>query len=244
MWTRGIFTPIFAGLMVAGVACNDAKDAEKRAEAAQAKAMELAAQAQEAAKKAQEAAAAAHAAAGEAADEAGGAEDAPKNLQDAVARMEQAMKAQIGTGVEPVDFRALKDLLPESAGGLKRTKASGNKSGMAGVKISMAEGRYEGEGGASMTLKVVDMGSMKGFAAMAATSWAAVEIDQESDEGYEKTTKFEGYRAYEKAQGDRTELKVVVGDRFMVEANGRQVKMDALKAAAKALDLPKLAELK
>ena len=239
-----VLTSILAGLMVTGVACKDAKDAQQQAEAALAEALELAAQAQEAAKAAQEAAAKAHAEAGEADVPAGGDEDAPKNLQDAVARMEKAMKAQIGPGVEPVDFRTLKDLLPESAGGLKRAKASGQKTGVGGMKVSTAEGRYEGEGGARLELKLVDMGSMKGFAAMAAASWAAVEIDQESDDGYEKTTQFAGYRAYEKVRGERAELKLIVADRFLVEANGRNVKMDSVKAVVEAMALGKLAELK
>ncbi|MCB9646269.1 MAG: hypothetical protein H6730_06680 [Deltaproteobacteria bacterium] len=229
-----------SGVLVLGAAgCKDEqKAAEEQAKQAQARALELAAQAEAAAEQAREAAAKAHAEAGEA------AEDAPQNVQDALARMQDAMKAKIVTNVEPVDFRKLKERMPESVEGLKRTKAEGQKTNAVGMKVSMADARYEGEGGARLDLKVVDMGSMRGFAAMAATGWAAVEIDKETDDGYEKTTTFEGNRAMEKVTGDRAELKVIVANRFMVEATADKVKMDTVKAVVKGLDLATLAELK
>jgi len=112
--------------------------------------------------------------------------------------------------------------------------------------MSNAEGRYSNEQGASMTLKISDIGSMTGLAGMAAYAWAATDIERESDQGYEKTSTFNGFKSHEKwnKSSKSGDISVLVGGRFVAEASGYNVEMDNLKDALSKLDLKKLESMK
>lgn len=166
----------------------------------------------------------------------------------AVAAMSSAMgTATTGAAkVETVDFRELKGMLPATLGGLKRTEANGEKNSAMGITVSTAEGRYSSGDDKSISLKLADIGNVNGIAGMAAYAWATHEIDRESDNAYEKTTTYKGYKALEKynKQNKSGEFSVLVGGRFVVGADGNNVSMDALKAAVGSVDLRKLEGMK
>jgi hypothetical protein len=170
------------------------------------------------------------------------------NMGDAMAAMGAAMSGAVNAGkkVETVNYQELKALLPESLPGMKRTDATGEKSSAMGMQISNAEGRYSSDDGNSATIKITDIGSMTGLAGMTAYAWAKVDVDRESDTGYEKTTTFNGYKAHEKydKQNKSGEISVLVGDRFVVEVDGRGVDMDAIKSNLGKVDLGKLNSMK
>ena len=174
--------------------------------------------------------------------------NAGANLGDAMAAMGAAVSGAANSGkkVETVDFKELKALLPESLSGMKRTEASGEKTAAMGMQISNAEGRYSADNGGSMTVKITDIGSMTGLAGMATYAWARVEVDRESDNGYEKTSTIGGYRSHEKYDKSNKsgEISVLVGDRFVVEVDGNNVDMDTIKGALSKVDLGKLNSMK
>ena len=152
-----------------------------------------------------------------------------------------------GTASDAVDFRVLKELLPDEINGMPRTSSDGEKNSAMGFTMSRAEARYETQGtNSSIKIQISDVGAMTGAAAMATYAWASVEVDRENQTGYEKTTTIKGYRGYEKfdRQTNYGELSLMVGGRFMVELEGNEVGMDALKAALDKLDLGKLAGMK
>jgi hypothetical protein len=173
-----------------------------------------------------------------------------KTAQAGAANLAQAMQMLAGQNgaqrVEPVNFRELKALLPEALLGYKRTEAKGEKAGAMGVVVSQASADYDGEGGARIDIKLVDVGNLAGPLALGMAGWASVEIDRETETGYEKSTVLGGNKAFEKydTKSKRGEVKVLVGNRFIVEVRGRNVSIDDLKAAAGKLDLGKLATLK
>lgn len=172
------------------------------------------------------------------------ADKSAENLGDAMKQLGQALsQVNNGEAIEPVDFRQLKELLPSSVGGLKRTKASGEKTSAMGVKASHARGEYQNDDGANIDIEITDMGNMKGIAALATQSWLAVEIDNESDNGYEKTTKINGYKAFESWNGNDQsgEIEIIVKERFIVKISGYSVPMDKIKSAANGVDLNQLA---
>lgn len=203
-------------------------------------------------------------------------EDAAKNLNDAGKQMEQAAKQMeaaakqggqgmadamakmgavmggavgdaaksVGAATEPVDFRELKGLLPDGIGSMKRTSAEGEKGGAMGIVVSHAEGRYQGDGG-SVDLKITDPGTLSGFAAMAAM-WMNMDLDKETDTGYEKTGTAGGRRFHEKYDKNSKsgEYTVIVGNRFMVEINGNGVDMPTMKKAIDQINLAKLEAMK
>jgi hypothetical protein len=173
-----------------------------------------------------------------------GAEQGAQNMADALKQMGEA--ASDGKAVEPVNFRDLKALLPEDLPGLKRTDARGEKTSAFGVNVSEAEGRYESEDGKSVEIKIMDFGSMSGFVGMTATAWAFADVDRETDSGYERTTTYNGYKAFEKYDNsDQSgEIQVIVAKRFLVTTQGNNIAMDAIKGALRAVDLGKLASMK
>lgn len=188
--------------------------------------------------------------AGQAADEgAQAARAGGQSAQQAAANLAQAMLGggrAAGPRVEPVNFRELKALLPEELPGYKRTSATGEKSGAMGIVMSQAKADFSGAGGAQIGMKVIDVGNLTGPLALGLAGWASVEIDRETETGYEKSTVLGGNKAFEKydTRSKHGELNVLVGNRFIVEVRGSSVKMDDLKAAAGKLDLAKLATLK
>jgi hypothetical protein len=193
------------------------------------------------------------------------AEETAKRLDEASKQMAEASKngqvnmgaamnalgaamgaANGGKKVETVDYKVLKDMLPESIGNMKRTEATGERTAAMGMQISNAEGRYSSEDGASITVKLTDIGSMTGLAGMAAYAWAATDIDRESDTGYEKTSSFNGFKSHEKwdKNSKSGDVSVLVGSRFVADVSGYNVEMDALKDALNKLDLKKLDGMK
>ena len=190
------------------------------------------------------------------------AEEAARKMADAGKEMEAAMKggaasfadaakkmneAALGAKVvEPVDFRVLKSLLPEGLPGMRRENATAEKTGMMGIQTSVASADYNAESGAHIDIKITDLGSVSGFAAMAAYGWAMADIDRETETGYEKTTTIGGHRAYEKwnSRDKDGDISVIVGNRFLVEVDGSNVQAQDLRAALGRVDLAKLDGMK
>lgn len=152
-----------------------------------------------------------------------------------------------GSKVEAIDFRKLKELLPEELDGMIRTNAKGEKTNAMGVNISQSEGKYETEDGKqNIKISIIDFGSMKGLTGMALFAWTMADIDKETDDGYEKTTEFKGYKAFEKynTTNKSGDLEVLVGERFMVKGEGWGVDMDAIHDALGEIDLGTLEGMK
>jgi len=175
--------------------------------------------------------------------------EAAQKSADAGAQVEAAtamLGAILGGGsaVQPVDPAQLKALLPNAVAGLPRTAIDAEKNGMAGINVSKAEGTYRAGKGETLDLSITDMGGMRGIGLLA--SWATTERDRETQDGYEKTGKVDGRLTHEKLgrNGKNGTYEVIVADRFLVEANGRDVDMKDLKQAVNAVGLNNLEALK
>lgn len=145
-----------------------------------------------------------------------------------------------GEEVEVMNFRDIKETMPKRLLGMDREKHQGETTGAMGFKISQAEARYE-DGDKSIDVMIVDSGNM-GFAKLGTAAWAMVEIDKESDEGYERTLQIDGHKAYEKwnANTGKGELSLFYKERYIVNLEGRGLEMDDLHKALKRLDLDEL----
>ncbi len=162
---------------------------------------------------------------------------------DAVKQMGTALSNSID--VRPVDYRTLKDLLPESIAGLRRKSAEGSRTSLVGIASAKAEATYEDGKGGRIALEIIDVGSLSGVTAMA-FAWVNVEIDKEGEAGYERTTTLGGRKAYERYDAaTRTgALDVIVAGRFIVGAKATGVGMKVFREAVAALDLEKLEALR
>jgi len=157
----------------------------------------------------------------------------------------QAEEMEKNGPVETVDFRTLKELLPADADGLERKEATGEKNGAMGFNISTATGKYgNADDSETVDLSIVDGGGTSMMMGLAA--WSMIEVDKETANGYEKTSKMGDYKTYEKYNStDKDgEIAVLVNNRFIVTAKGRGVEMDKLKAVLDDVNLDKLKDLK
>lgn len=161
-------------------------------------------------------------------------------MQAATKQMEAAAR-QIESGeAGPVtDPNALKGLLPASLAGFTRTEVTTGSGGAAGVQGSQAEGIYT-KGDSRLTLSVTDLGAAGALAGMA----GAFNVQSSSESGgkTEKIGKVDGRLTTETYDRDSQsgDYTVLVGDRFMVAADGSGVSLEELKAAASAVGYARL----
>jgi len=171
-----------------------------------------------------------------------------KSLDDFVDNMKEVQKnMEEGKKYEVVDFRELKELLPESIGDLKRKNAQGEKNSAMGFTISHAEADYSNDDGSqNIDIEITDLTGASGLAGFAAWGWAMADIDKESETGYEKTTKYKGHKAYEKYDNEYQDgsIEVLVSGRYMVSVQGNNVPMDIIKNAMDEIDIGKLEAMK
>lgn len=169
---------------------------------------------------------------------------APQTAADVVQNMaEEAEKLANEEPKEVVDPKLLQELLPADANGLPREKVSGEKTGAMGFQVATAEGKYL-EGDNSIEISIADVAGTGGIMGMAA--WSMLNINTESDSGYEKTTIYKDHKAFEKYDTNKKEgeMAVLVASRFVVSVKGTNVNMSKVKATLDDIDLRKLAELK
>lgn len=172
------------------------------------------------------------------------AANSPADALQALADKAKAMGDR--EAVDPVDFRKLKDLLPEKLAGMSRTESTGEKSGAMGFTVSTAQAKYKGSSNESMNIEIVDTGGIAGVSTMALAAWSIADIDKETTTGYERTTQIEGYKAFEKYDNDSKsgEINLLVADRYVVNVEGDNVTIDQLKEALQKINLGTLGKLK
>lgn len=170
-----------------------------------------------------------------------GSSDDAANPFAKMEELSKQMQENGGVVKEVVNFRELKDLLPESIDGLKGS-STGETAGAMGFKLSKAEGDYRKEGSEkSYDVAITDVGGM-GMAMMGVAFWASAEMDREDDTSYERTSTYKGHKSYEKYDkvSKRGEKSIIVANRFVVTVNGDQVSMDDINDAIDKINLGKL----
>ena len=154
------------------------------------------------------------------------AKEEPKNGLEAIEKMaKEAEKMSKEGPKETIDPKLLKALLPADADGLKRKEASSEDQ--------------------DINVEIVDVAGM-GVALMGMAAWSMATIDKETETGYEKTTEYEGHKAFEKynTQNKDGEISVIVANRYIVNVSGNGVSIDKIKSVLSDIDLDKLADLK
>jgi hypothetical protein len=171
-----------------------------------------------------------------------------KGIDDFVEKMEDLNKEmEEGREYEVVDFRLLKDKLPEQVGPLNRTSATGEKNSGMGFTISETRGKYSLEDtGQRVEIEIKDMGSMKGWAGLAAWGWTIAEVDKETDTGYERTIEYRGHKGFEEYDNESQEgkIEVFVAKRYMVSVKGWDVPMDLIKEGLDEVPIGELEDMK
>ena len=180
-----------------------------------------------------------------------------KGGQDVGAAMGEAMKALgamagaaggvVGSGsFEPVDFRKLKEALPQALAGFEKGESSGEKNNAFGIAVSEAKQSFRtADGSKTVRFEITDPGSLAGPFALA-NMWMNVDIDKETSDGFEKTSTAGGRKLHEKwsKSSKHAEVQMVVGNRFMIEIDARGVDTNDVKALLTQIDIAKLESMK
>ena len=174
--------------------------------------------------------------------------DLSAQMADAEAKNRQALLVMNqGKVVEPVDTGTLKEMLPAELPGMTRSNTSVERNQMMGIDIAQAQADYNASGDdeASVHIMIMDAGNMSGPMKMGMTGWTMTQYSRETDNGYEKTTTYKGYKAVEEYNtvNHQGKLRVFVADRFVVEVTGSQTTIDVVKQAMDKIDIKKMAAL-
>lgn len=149
---------------------------------------------------------------------------------------------------QPIDYKKLKELMPEELLGQKRTKLEGEKITIGEFNISQATGRFgddSKEGALNFEVQFIDYSAAKEMAdAMAA--WRHMEIDKEGDDGFERTRKIHDQPAFESFQkeGKSGSVSIYIANRYLVNITLNNVTAEDVKRVGDSIPVKKLAELK
>lgn len=141
--------------------------------------------------------------------------------------------------IVPVPVAQMQTLLPGSIGAYQRTATETSAMGQVGGQASAT---YEASPH-RFTLKIVDMSALGALAGMGAA--LGVEQSREDADSYERTQTIDGQirtEAWNKTNNNG-KYSVVVGNRFLVEADGGANNIDELKAAVATIDPDDLQDL-
>jgi hypothetical protein len=146
--------------------------------------------------------------------------------------------------MDPVDFHALKDLLPASLPDLRRSNAEGSSQQAMGVKGSSASADYEGSAGARVQIKISDLAAVSGLLKVAGS--LVQNVSSESDTGYERDATVAGRTMHEKydSRSRHGEVSAIIAKRYAVEITGDGVEMAALEQDMGAIDFSRLEAMK
>lgn len=147
--------------------------------------------------------------------------------------------------VTPISNEKLKTLLPETLLGFPRKKFSVGNQFMASVSMAEAQYRNEEGNGDFITFSIVDGAGETGSAMISMIRLGlARDFEEESDNGYSKSTTIDGHKAIEEQELNYdvpvSKITMLISNRFMITLEGEGVSADQLKKAFNELDLDKL----
>ena len=141
----------------------------------------------------------------------------------------------VATPAKAVDPKLLAGLLPQTFAGLPATETENSSAGAAGIGQSRAKTRY-GSGDTYVALEITDIAALGGLGAIAGA--INIQSNRETATGYERTGNVDGRMTTEKwnSASMRGSYGTLVGNRFMIKAEGRGVDIERIKSAVRGLD--------
>ena len=158
----------------------------------------------------------------------------------------------VQTQQKAVSFKKLQEFLPKiDLSGFTRGKPTGESSTVMGMSTSEATVTYEGKGDEdelpTIEVKISDMAGVP-FAQLGMSMITGQEFENETENGYEKSVKIQGCPGLERVETNEeskeAHLQLLVGNRFMVEFEGRGTNDIALiRKLVDSMNLGDLAKL-
>ena len=129
----------------------------------------------------------------------------------------------------------LKAMLPETLMDMKRSNFSVNS----GMGFGVADARYKNDDGSKQIhVMIYDCAGQAGVAYYSMMYWG-MNMEQEDENGYKKTTTFNGSKAIESFEKGSNQygLMFPASNRLLVNIEGENTGLDAVKQAAGSLNL-------
>ncbi len=162
------------------------------------------------------------------------------NIQEAAKTLSEAQENSKDLAkLEPVTKEQIKSWMPEKLGDLKRSSFQISKE--FGMTCKLV---FKGEDNKSININIID-GAGTGAPMMTMFSMMQnMDIDKESDTGYERTQKFGSQKVYIKYQKsgnyEKSKLQCTLNGRFGIEANAREMTPEELWEYIQKLKINKL----
>jgi hypothetical protein len=173
------------------------------------------------------------------------AQNAPSSLSAAGGLLSALGGAMGGPHrVDTVDFKTLKEVLPASLPGMKRTWAEGGSQAAIGIKTSSAKADYADDNGAAVHIEIADISGVSGLVDLA--GGLIQNTTSESDSGFERNAVIGGRTVHEKydARNKHGDLSILLVKRFSVDISGNGVDMRSLEQSYGQIDLARLEAMK
>ncbi|MFK8032087.1 MAG: hypothetical protein AB8G18_17785 [Gammaproteobacteria bacterium] len=169
-----------------------------------------------------------------------------EKAEDIVRGLTDAMN-QLGSKVETVAAKDLKELMPVEIPGMTRTAYSASKKGIEGFSFSSASATFkEDDGSGVLDLSITDIGNVKGLAQFG-LDMLNIEIDEENQDGFQRTGDYKGFKSFQSStktrSGANSEMTVFVGDRMVLKAEGRNIDWELIEDVVDTIPVKKLADL-
>jgi hypothetical protein len=151
--------------------------------------------------------------------------------------------APMVVAAKPVDFEALKALLPEIEG-WKRGEPVGEIHSLP-VPYASAHARYTGAGTTVIDLEITDSALRQVL--LPISIFMATGFDERTEDGHTKAVTMRGSPGYEhwNKTGRTADVTVVVASRFVVRGRGREMAgMDPVRAVVQAVNFQLLGKLR
>jgi hypothetical protein len=135
----------------------------------------------------------------------------------------------------PVSMDQLKAMIPETFMGGKRTSHEVSSA----MGVSVATGEYELNDSTRITLNMYDCAGPAGAGIYGLQYLGLLNGQEDNNEEYTKTIDFNGSKAFEHCDKDSNDCTITwfAGGRFLLTLEGDHVGADALKQAAKGLNI-------
>lgn len=146
--------------------------------------------------------------------------------------------------VDPLSFRDLMTVFPQSFGDWERSKPTGERMSSP-VNFSEAQVRYT-KGDAELELKITDS-ALNQMLIAPFSMFLTAGYEKETERGYEKSVKVGDFPGWEEwnTEGKDGTLHAIIDKRFIVEIDGRNIEdSKVLHQLAAATDFKRLSGLK
>lgn len=165
----------------------------------------------------------------------GGALSAYSNMAKDLEKAAKEMSDAPATPKDPVHFSKLVEKLPAAPSGWERSEPEGSTTDMGGMKGSQARARYT-QGDQSVEVEVIDTAFHQ---ALVLPFQMARHMSQESTSGYSKGLEIGGDPAREEWDKKSRNAKrtILVGKRFLLQIEGRNIEPETLQDWTERLDL-------